>query len=153
MRVVATDLRVVATDLGVVATDLGVVATDLRVVATDLRVVATDLGVVATDLGVVATDLRVVATDLRVVTTDLRVAVILNLVPVALLFGDARIYISIMRSRFATIKTMNLKALMTLAIMAEPAPLKSNKDGVVLVGKTRVTLDTVVVVFKPIRFS
>ncbi|MEH1917918.1 DUF433 domain-containing protein [Nostoc sp.] len=37
---------------------------------------------------------------------------------------------------------------MTLAIMAEPAPLKSNKDGVVLVGKTRVTLDTVVAVFK-----
>ena len=37
---------------------------------------------------------------------------------------------------------------MTLSIMAEPAPLKSNEDGVVLVGKTRVTLDTVVAVFK-----
>jgi len=43
---------------------------------------------------------------------------------------------------------MHLKALMTLAIMAEPAPLKSNEDGAVLVGKTRVTLDTVVAVFK-----
>ncbi|MEH2182135.1 DUF433 domain-containing protein [Nostoc sp.] len=37
---------------------------------------------------------------------------------------------------------------MTLSIIAEPAPLKSNDDGVVLVGKTRVTLDTVVAVFK-----
>ncbi|MEH1832106.1 MAG: DUF433 domain-containing protein [Nostoc sp.] len=37
---------------------------------------------------------------------------------------------------------------MTLSIIAEPAPLKSNEDGVVLVGKTRVTLDTVVAVFK-----
>lgn len=36
---------------------------------------------------------------------------------------------------------------MTLAIMAEPAPLKVNEDGVVLIGKTRVTLDTVVAVF------
>lgn len=37
---------------------------------------------------------------------------------------------------------------MTLSIMAESAPLKSNEDGVVLVGKTRVTLDTVVAAFK-----
>ncbi|MER3435652.1 MAG: hypothetical protein C4288_20245 [Leptolyngbya sp. ERB_1_1] len=36
---------------------------------------------------------------------------------------------------------------MTLAIVAEPAPLKANEDGVILVGKTRVTLDTVVAVF------
>lgn len=36
---------------------------------------------------------------------------------------------------------------MTLAIVAEPAPLKTNEDGVILVGKTRVTLDTVVAVF------
>jgi uncharacterized protein (DUF433 family) len=36
---------------------------------------------------------------------------------------------------------------MTLAIEAELAPLKSNEDGVVLVGKTRVTLDTVVTAF------
>lgn len=38
--------------------------------------------------------------------------------------------------------------MMTLAIVAEPAPLKANEDGVILVGKTRVTLDTVVAVFK-----
>lgn len=36
---------------------------------------------------------------------------------------------------------------MTLAIVAEPTPLKLNEDGVVLVGKTRVTLDTVVAAF------
>lgn len=36
---------------------------------------------------------------------------------------------------------------MTLTILAEPAPLLTNKDGVILVGKTRVTLDTVVAVF------
>ncbi len=38
--------------------------------------------------------------------------------------------------------------LMTLAIVAEPAPLKANEDGVILVGQTRVTLDTVVAVFQ-----
>ncbi|MCU0536395.1 MAG: DUF433 domain-containing protein [Hydrococcus sp. Prado102] len=37
---------------------------------------------------------------------------------------------------------------MTLVIAAEPAPLETNADGVVQVGKTRVTLDTVVTVFK-----
>jgi uncharacterized protein (DUF433 family) len=37
---------------------------------------------------------------------------------------------------------------MTLAIVAEPAPLKANEDGVILVGQTRVTLDTVVAVFQ-----
>lgn len=37
---------------------------------------------------------------------------------------------------------------MTLVIAAEPAPLATNADGVVQVGKTRVTLDTVVAVFK-----
>lgn len=37
---------------------------------------------------------------------------------------------------------------MTLAIVAEPAPLEVNSDGVVRIGKTRVTLDTVVAVFK-----
>lgn len=42
---------------------------------------------------------------------------------------------------------MNLKVLMTLAIVAEAAPLQANEDGVILVGKTRVTLDTVVAVF------
>ena len=36
---------------------------------------------------------------------------------------------------------------MTLAIVAESAPLKANENGVILVGKTRVTLDTVVDVF------
>ena len=36
---------------------------------------------------------------------------------------------------------------MTLAIVAESAPLQVNADGVVLVGRTRVTLDTVVAVF------
>lgn len=36
---------------------------------------------------------------------------------------------------------------MTLEVLAEPAPLKANADGVILVGKTRVTLDTVVAVF------
>lgn len=37
---------------------------------------------------------------------------------------------------------------MALAIVSEPAPLETNADGVVRVGKTRVTLDTVVAVFK-----
>jgi len=37
---------------------------------------------------------------------------------------------------------------MTLTIVAEPAPLRVNADGVVLVGKTRVPLDTVVYVFQ-----
>jgi len=37
---------------------------------------------------------------------------------------------------------------MALAIVAEPTPLETNADGVVRVGKTRVTLDTVVAVFK-----
>jgi uncharacterized protein (DUF433 family) len=36
---------------------------------------------------------------------------------------------------------------MTLAIIAEPAPLQANEDGVILVGETRVTLDTVVAIF------
>ena len=40
-----------------------------------------------------------------------------------------------------------LKLLMTLKVVAEPAPLKANQDGVILVGQTRVTLDTVVAVF------
>jgi uncharacterized protein (DUF433 family) len=47
----------------------------------------------------------------------------------------------------ATIKALNLEVLMTLAIVAEAAPLQANEDGVILVGKTRVTLDTVVAVF------
>ncbi|MEH2258945.1 DUF433 domain-containing protein [Nostoc sp.] len=38
--------------------------------------------------------------------------------------------------------------LMALAIVAETDPLKANEDGVILIGKTRVTLDTVVAVFK-----
>lgn len=37
---------------------------------------------------------------------------------------------------------------MSLAISAEPAPLTVNLDGVVRVGGTRVTLDTVIAVFK-----
>ena len=37
---------------------------------------------------------------------------------------------------------------MSLAISAEPMPLKANLDGVVCVGGTRVTLDTVITVFK-----
>ncbi|MEG4170760.1 MULTISPECIES: DUF433 domain-containing protein [Microcoleus] len=37
---------------------------------------------------------------------------------------------------------------MTLAVVAEQAPLKTNADGVVRVGNTRVTLDTVIAVFK-----
>lgn len=36
---------------------------------------------------------------------------------------------------------------MALAIVAETAPLKANEDGAILVGKTRVTLDTIVTVF------
>ncbi|NJK69963.1 MAG: DUF433 domain-containing protein [Microcoleus sp. CSU_2_2] len=36
---------------------------------------------------------------------------------------------------------------MKLAVVAEPAPLKTNADGVVRVGNTRVTLDTVIAVF------
>ncbi|WP_414755477.1 DUF433 domain-containing protein [Anabaena sp. CCY 9910] len=50
--------------------------------------------------------------------------------------------------RFATIKTANSKVLVTLTIVAESAPQKANKDGVMLVGKTCVTLDSVVAVFK-----
>ncbi len=41
-----------------------------------------------------------------------------------------------------------LVLLMTLAIVAEPVPLKICDDGVVRVGNTRVTLDTIVAVFK-----
>lgn len=52
------------------------------------------------------------------------------------------------RLGFATIKAASLKILMTLAILAEPAPLKSNEDGVILVCKTRVTLDTGVAAFE-----
>ncbi|MUL38763.1 DUF433 domain-containing protein [Gloeocapsopsis dulcis] len=37
---------------------------------------------------------------------------------------------------------------MTLAILSKPAPLTVNSDGIVRVGGTRVTLDTVVAVFK-----
>ena len=37
---------------------------------------------------------------------------------------------------------------MVLSIIAEPAPLKITADHVVRVGKTRLTLDTVVAVFK-----
>jgi uncharacterized protein (DUF433 family) len=37
---------------------------------------------------------------------------------------------------------------MTLVVVAEPVPLESNADGVVQVGKTRVTLDTVIAAFK-----
>jgi uncharacterized protein (DUF433 family) len=36
---------------------------------------------------------------------------------------------------------------MTLAITAEPVPLVKNSDGVIQVGGTRVTLDTIVTVF------
>ena len=36
---------------------------------------------------------------------------------------------------------------MTLAIATEPTPLELNEDGVVLVGNTRVTLDTLVAAF------
>lgn len=48
---------------------------------------------------------------------------------------------------FATLKVAILVLLMTLAIIAEPAPLEVNVDGVVQVGKTRVTLDTVITAF------
>lgn len=37
---------------------------------------------------------------------------------------------------------------MTLVITAEPVPLKTDTDGVVRVGKTRVTLDTVIKTFQ-----
>ena len=37
---------------------------------------------------------------------------------------------------------------MTLSIVAETAPLHENQDGVILVGNTRVTLDTVISVFQ-----
>lgn len=36
---------------------------------------------------------------------------------------------------------------MNIANLFEPIPLETNPDGVVLVGKTRVTLDTIVAVF------
>jgi uncharacterized protein (DUF433 family) len=42
---------------------------------------------------------------------------------------------------------VNMVLLMTLAIVTEPTPLKLNEDGVVLVGNTRVTLDTVIAAF------
>ena len=37
---------------------------------------------------------------------------------------------------------------MTLKVIAQPPPLEKNADGVVLIGKTRVTLDTVVAIFE-----
>ncbi|MEA5550726.1 DUF433 domain-containing protein [Anabaena cylindrica UHCC 0172] len=36
---------------------------------------------------------------------------------------------------------------MTLAIITKPAPLETTKDGVVIISKTRITLDTIVAVF------
>ncbi|MBC6421096.1 MAG: DUF433 domain-containing protein [Hormoscilla sp. SP5CHS1] len=36
---------------------------------------------------------------------------------------------------------------MTLAIVTEPAPLEMHPDGIIRVGKTRVTLDTVIAAF------
>lgn len=36
--------------------------------------------------------------------------------------------------------------LMALAIVAETDPLKANEDGVILIGKTRMTLDTLVAI-------
>jgi hypothetical protein len=47
-----------------------------------------------------------------------------------------------------TIKTANVELAMTLVVVAEPAPLETNADGVVRVGKTPVTLDTIIAVFK-----
>jgi uncharacterized protein (DUF433 family) len=49
---------------------------------------------------------------------------------------------------FDTIKPVGVEVAMILIVAAEPAPLETNADGVVRVGKTRVTLDTVVSVFK-----
>ncbi|NJL40550.1 MAG: DUF433 domain-containing protein [Leptolyngbyaceae cyanobacterium SM1_4_3] len=37
---------------------------------------------------------------------------------------------------------------MMLKVVAELAPLKANEDGVILIGQTRVTLDTVVAIFR-----
>ena len=37
---------------------------------------------------------------------------------------------------------------MTLKVVAQSPPLERNADGVMLVGKTRVTLDTVIAVFE-----
>lgn len=37
---------------------------------------------------------------------------------------------------------------MSLTILIEPSPLVTNSDGVVLVGRTRVTLDTIVAMFE-----
>ena len=37
---------------------------------------------------------------------------------------------------------------MTFAITAEPVPLEKNPDGVIRIGGTRVTLDTIVTVFE-----
>ena len=47
-----------------------------------------------------------------------------------------------------TIKTANVEVAMTLVVVAEPAPPETNADGVVRAGKTPVTLDTVIAVFK-----
>jgi hypothetical protein len=52
-----------------------------------------------------------------------------------------------------TIKALSLEVLMTLAIVAEAAPLRVNEDGVTLVGRTRVTLDTVVACLQSRRNS
>ena len=45
-------------------------------------------------------------------------------------------------------KTSQPKNIMTLVVTAEPVPLKTDTDGVVRVGKTRVTLDTVIKTFQ-----
>src|SRR4028118_1661925 len=49
---------------------------------------------------------------------------------------------------YNTIKTAKVEVAMTLVVVAEPAPLETNADGVLRVGKTPVTLDTVIAVFK-----
>ncbi|RUT12938.1 hypothetical protein DSM107010_17830 [Chroococcidiopsis cubana SAG 39.79] len=51
-------------------------------------------------------------------------------------------------SKITSINIVIVKIVMVLTIVAETAPLDTNADGVVRVGKTRVTLDTVVAVFK-----
>jgi uncharacterized protein (DUF433 family) len=57
-------------------------------------------------------------------------------------------YTRFMNLLAATIRAISVEVSMTFVVAAEPAPLEANADGVMQVGKTRVTLDTVIAAFR-----
>jgi hypothetical protein len=59
----------------------------------------------------------------------------------------AHALILLMAAQICYDRDIEWEVFMTLAIVSEAAPLKANDEGVILVGQTRITLDTVVAVF------